>query len=263
MDAWTDARRYEGYMGRWSRPLAREFVAWLGVYAEAAWLDVGCGTGALSEAILDDAAPSAVTAVDTSDAFVTAARERLAGRAFTAQVADATALPFAAASFDAVVSGLVLNFVADPARAAAELARVARRGASVGVYVWDYAGEMQLLRQFWDAAIAADERARAHDEGARFPICEPRALTALLAGAGVTRVEARGLTVPLRFTSFADLWEPFLGGTGPAPAYVTALDDAGRDHLRDTLRARLPALPDGSIALWARAWAVRGRMPVD
>jgi hypothetical protein len=118
---------------------------------------------------------------------------------------------------------------------------------------------MQLIRCFWDAAVALDPDARALDEGERFPLCQPHALEALFRDAGLGEVEARSIVVPTLFTDFDDFWQPFLGAQGPAPAYVASLADADRDALRERLRAALPAGADGSIALSARAFAVRGR----
>jgi SAM-dependent methyltransferase len=244
---WIDGEQYERYMGRWSRLVAREFVDWLGV-SGATWLDVGCGTGALSETILDHARPREVVAIDRSADYVAAASGRLANRAFRARVADATALPFEDASVDIAVSGLVLNFVPQPERAIAEMARVAR--THVAFYLWDYAGEMQFLRRFWDAAIALDPAARELDEGVRFPLCAPDRMRALVAG--LREIEARAIVIPTSFRDFDDLWEPFTGGQGPAPSYVAALEPAHRDRLRDAMRA----MP---LASTARAWAIRAR----
>jgi hypothetical protein len=153
----------------------------------------------------------------------------------------------------------VLNVLPDPARAVSELGRAVRRGGTVALYVWDYAEGMQLIRCFWDAAVALDPDARALDEGERFPLCQPHALEALFRDSGLGEVEARSIVVPTRFTDFDDYWQPFLGAQGPAPAYVASLADADRDALRERLRAALPAGADGSIALSARAFAVRGR----
>jgi SAM-dependent methyltransferase len=160
--------------------------------------------------------------------------------------------------FDAVVSGLTLNFVPEPDRAAAELARVAAPGGVVAAYVWDYAEGMAMMRYFWDAATALDPAAAELDEGRRFPLCQPDALGRLWTGAGLADVEVRAIEVPTRFADFDDYWTPFLGGQGPAPGYVMSLDEERRDALRDLLHARLPSAQDGSIPLTARAWAVRG-----
>jgi SAM-dependent methyltransferase len=174
-------------------------------------------------------------------------------------VADARALPQPARSVDVVVSGLALNFIPQPEIALAEMTRVARPGGTVALYVWDYAGRMELVRRFWDAAVALDPRASALDEGRRFPICHPAALEAHLRGAGLLEVESRAIEVPTRFRDFDDYWSPFLGGQGPAPGYAMGLDEDRRSALRERIRRSLPIAADGSIALVARAWAVRGR----
>jgi SAM-dependent methyltransferase len=255
---WAVGRAYEPYIGRWSRLVAREFVAWLEAPGGAAWLDVGCGTGALAQTVLEAADPAAVLGVDPSAGFVADARARLADARARLVVADARRLPVGDDRFDAVVSGLVLNFVPDPALAVQEMARATRPGGRVAAYVWDYAGRMELIRRFWDAAAAVDPAAARLDEGRRFDLCRPDPLARLFQDAGLARVDVRPIEVPTRFRDFDDYWRPFLGGQGPAPAYAMALDEDQRSVLRDELRRRLPVEPDGSIPLAARAWAVRG-----
>ena len=257
-EVWASGAAYEPYVGRWSRLVAREFLAWLAVPPGSRWLDVGCGTGALTETILAVASPAAVVGIDPSAGFVAYARERVRDQRAGFAVGDAQALPHPDATYDAVVSGLMLNFVPDPTRAAAEMARVARPGGVVAAYVWDYAGEMQLMRHFWDAAAALDPAARDLDEGRRFPLCQPEPLAALFQGAGLADVATRAIDVPTHFRDFDDYWSPFLGGQAPAPAYAMSLSEVRRAALRERIRASLPAEPDGSLRLIARAWAVRG-----
>jgi SAM-dependent methyltransferase len=247
---WASGDAYEPYMGRWSRLVAARFVDWLDPAPGARWLDVGCGTGALTGTVLAVARPAAVLGLDRSAGFLARAR-RLPGAALGR--ADATRLPARDASVDRVVSGLVLNFLPDPAAAVAELARVCRPGGVVAVYVWDYADGMQPIRRFWDAAVALDPAAAELDEGRRFGVCDPDRLAALFAG--LADVRTTGITVPAVFRDFDDYWTPFLGGQGPAPSYCAGLSDTARDQLRNRLRA---SLPDGPIPLSARAWAVRG-----
>jgi SAM-dependent methyltransferase len=256
-DTWERGDPYERYVGRWSRRVAPRFLSWLGLPAGQRWLDVGCGTGALCAAVADLCAPAALAGVEPSEGFLKAARQHLGARA-TLRSGNAAAIPFEDDSFDAVVSGLVLNFVPDPGAALAEMARVARSGGTVAAYVWDYAAGMQLMRFFWDAAVALDSGAARLDEGPRFPLCRPEALAPLFSGAGLRSIATAALDVPTPFESFDDYWQPFLGGQGPAPAYAVSLDESARSRLRDLLRERLPAQADGSIALVARAWAVRG-----
>jgi SAM-dependent methyltransferase len=255
-DTWEIGNPYEQYVGRWSRRVAPPFLSWLALPAGRKWLDVGCGTGALCAAIVDRCSPASVAGVEPSEGFLKAARENLAGRAELHR-GSATEIPLADASVDAVVSGLVLNFVADPRSALAEMARVTGSGGTIGAYVWDYAGKMELMRFFWDAAVELSPDAAKLDEGIRFPLCRPEALAALFASAGLKAVEVTPIDIATPFADFEDYWQPFLGGQGPAPAYAMSLDEGGRARLRDRLRERLPARPDGSIPLTARAWAVR------
>jgi SAM-dependent methyltransferase len=255
LDAWEVGDAYQRYIGRWSEAVARGFVSWLGVPPGRTWLDVGCGTGALTGAVLALGKPGAVIGGDPSRGFVERAAARADGALFV--VADARALPFSGGRFDVAVAGLVLNFVPEPGEMVAEMRRVAR--GVVGAYVWDYAGKMQLLRRFWDAAVALDPGATALDEGARFPVCRPEPLRELFWVAGLGDVEVRAIDVPTVFPDFEDLWEPFLGGQGPAPGYVASLDEASRVALRERLRQSLAPERDGSIRLSARAWAVKGR----
>jgi SAM-dependent methyltransferase len=259
VEVWAEADAYEPYIGRWSRLVAQELFGWLGMGRGARWLDLGCGTGALSGTILDLAGPAALLGVDRSEGYVRHARAALAGGPAAFVVADGRRLPVADGGFDAAVSGLVLNFVPDPKAAAVEMARVTRPGGTVGAYVWDYVGDMQLMRYFWDAAAALDPAAVELDEGRRFPLCRPEPLAELFTGTGLAGVEVRAVDVPTRFADFDDYWAPFLGRQAPAPAYAMSLDDERRIALRERIRSKLPVGPDGSIELMARAWAVRGR----
>lgn len=258
MSIWASGAPYETYVGRWSRPVAQALLDWLAVRAGSQWLDVGCGTGALSETILREADPAGVVGVDASAGFVGYAREQVRDARAEFEVGDAQALPFEGNRFDAVVSGLMLNFLQSPERGLAEMARVTRPGGSVAAYVWDYAGEMQLMRRFWDAAVALDPEAGALDEGIRFPLCRPKPLARLFQGAELGDVEVRAIDVLTIFRDFDDYWSPFLGAQGPAPSYAASLNEEKRGQLREHLRAALPAEDDGSIRLIARAWAVRG-----
>lgn len=219
-EEWSVGGAYRRYVGRWSRQVAEIFVPWLGAPAGQRWLDVGCGTGALTGPVLAIAEPASVVGVDRSRPFIAASRTRIGDPRATFHVGDAQALPLRGGRFDRVVSGLALNFVPDAARAVTEFTRVTAPGGSVAAYVWDYAAGMQLVRYFWDAAVALDPAAARLDEGQRFPLCQPE---------------------PLR-----QLWRD------------AGLADDHRRALRDLLRARLPTRPDGSIPLTARAWAVHG-----
>ena len=257
-EVWERGEIYESYVGRWSRLVADRFVASLAVAAGGRWVDVGCGTGALTGVVLASADPASVLAMDRSRGYLDHARQ-LAGARFA--VADARALPVRDGAADAVVSGLVLNFVPDPGAAAAEMARVCRPGGTVAVYLWDYAGGMQAIRLYWDAAAAVDPVAARSDEAARFPLCRPEAMARLLESAGLEAVGTGEITVPTPFRDFEDYWTPFLGGQGPAPGHYAGLSIEDQRRLRDQLASSLPYQPDGSLALSARAWVARGTVP--
>ena len=258
--AWTSGDAYERYVGRWSRRVAPPFLSWLDVPPGRRWLDVGCGTGVLSEAIANRCAPASLDAVEPAAGFLAAARVHLGNRAVT-HLASAEKLPLADASVDVVVSGLVLNFVTDAVASLAEMARVTARGGMIAAYVWDYGERMDLMRYFWDAAVELDPAVAAVTESSQFASCAPEPLAELFRGAGLQHVTVTALDIPTVFTSFDDYWNPFMGGTGPAPAYAVSLGESARDELRRMLRERLPIEADGTISLVARAWAVRGRVP--
>ncbi len=250
VDAWTAGGAYETYMGRWSALVAEQFLRRLAVPGGKRWLDVGCGTGVLTDAI-QKRRPRLVVGIDPSAGFLSAARARRAGVFVRG---DARALPVRDNSFDAVVSGLALNFVPGPAAAIAEFERAAAPGATVAAYVWDYADGMGMLRTFWDAAVELNPAAAELDEGRRFPLCHPEVLARLWAG--LHEVTVAAVDVDTTFADFDDYWTPFLSGQGPAPGYVATLDDQRRDALRDLLRERLTG-----TGLTARAWMVRGVKP--
>ncbi len=257
-DVWSVGEAYEAYVGRWSRRVAEAFLHWLDLPAGRRWLDVGCGTGALTGTVLALADPAHVVGVDTSEGFLADARARIVDPRSTFRAGDARSLPFPDDHFDAVVSALALNFVPDPGSAAAEFARVAVPGGVAAAYVWDYAGGMAMMRHLWEAAAALDPAAAELDEGRRFPLCRPEPLSELWAAAGLDQVTVQAIEIATVFADFDDYWMPFVGGQGPAPGYVMSLTPEHRRALRDLLRARLPVGPDGSIPLTARAWAVRG-----
>jgi SAM-dependent methyltransferase len=257
-DQWASGNPYEFFMGRWSRPVADKLLEWLAVAKDQRWLDVGCGTGVLSSSILDLAAPQEVLAVDASDAFIAFAQQTHQDTRLRFRVGDARKLPAETGYFDVAVSGLALNFIPTPIVALMEMVRVTRAGGIVAIYVWDYAAKMQMLRYFWDAAIGIDLTAKKLDEGDRFPLCQPSALDTLFQEAGLKNIEVRAIDVPTVFRDFYDYWSPFLGGQGPAPGYVMSLSNEQRTALEKRLWTMLPVRSDGTIALIARAWSVRG-----
>lgn len=258
-EEWSRGNAYEAYVGRWSRAVAGHFLSWLKPEPGLRWLDVGCGTGALTAAILGDAAPAGVLGVDSSAAYVEDARHRVGDTRAHFEVTDASELAMGA-QFDVAVSGLVLNFLPDPEAAVRAMARAVVPGGVVASYVWDYGGLTELIRYFWDAAGELDESARELDEGVRFPLCHPGRLGGLWWRAGLGSIETTAIDVPSHFPNFDDYWSPFLGGQGPAPGYVKSRSQPQREALREAVRTSLPIAEDGSISLVARAWAVRGRM---
>lgn len=258
-DRWAGGESYELFMGRWSRSLAQSFVDWLAIAPGRHWLEIGCGTGALTRQVCERTSPASVVAIDPSPQFVAHARASLAGRPVEFRVAAAQALPERPGGYDAVVSSLVFNFLPDPGAAAAGMRTVAAGDGVVAACVWDYADGMEFLRRFWDAAVALDPAARSHDEGERFPVCSAGALETVFREAGFAHVEVDTLAVVTHFRDFDDFWRPFDGGPGPAPSYLSSLS-ADRQHaLAERLRGTLPRQPDGSILLTARALAVRAR----
>lgn len=257
---WSGGTAYERYMGRWSRKVAPQFAAWIDASPGADWIDVGCGTGELTVAILRKCEPSQVIGIDSSAAFLRVAEVQVSDPRIQFKQGDAQAIPEGDESFDVAVSGLVLNFVPDKERAVQEMARVTRPGGTVALYVWDYAGHMQVMRYFFDAATALDLGASEFDDGVRAPICRPGPLAELFSRAGLRNVEVQAIDIPTAFESFDDYWTPFLGGTGSAPKYCMSLDEGAREQLREKIRSRLPTGPDGEILLAARAWAAKGRV---
>jgi SAM-dependent methyltransferase len=257
-DRWNDGTGYDSYVGRWSRRVAERFLAWLDIRYGADWVDVGCGTGILTRAITEFTDPRSVVGVDPSRRFLLAAKAATRDSRVTFVEGEGEALPIDDVSADVVVSGLVLNFLPDLAAGLADMRRVCRRDGVVAAYVWDYAGEMQMMRCFWDAAVALDPEAVKLDEGRRFAMNRPKPLSAAFEAAGLRAVEVVEIEIPTVFRDFEDYWVPFLSGVAPAPSYATSLAPAGLQRLHDRLESTLPREADGTIALVARAWAVSG-----
>ena len=258
---WGAGDPYELYVGRWSRKVAVEFLDWICVPARAAWADVGCGTGALTQCILARCGPRSIAGIDKAEGFIATARQAIADSRMTFDTGDAAKLPWENDTFDAAVSGLVLNFVPDPQKMLSEMMRVTKSGGKIAAYVWDYAGGMEMMRHFWDAAIAVSPDDSKLDQAERFPICQPEPLEALFTNTGLKAVSSGSIEIPTVFKNFDDYWLPFLGKQGAAPTYLASVNEEIREKIRARLQARLLPSVDGTISLRARAWAVQGTVP--
>jgi len=257
-ELFADANPYERFMGRWSRRLATQFIKFVAIGESDSILDVGCGSGSLALAIADAFPSARVTGVDPSAAFIQHLQTKAPDERLRFAVGDAQALQWGDATFDKTVSQLVLNFVADRDTAVREMSRVTRPGGVVAAAVWDYSDGMRMLRVFWDEAVALEPALAARDER-NMPLSKRGGLATLWRAAGLQDVEDQPIVIDLAFSSFDDYWTPFLGGQGPAGAYVASLSDAGRATLEGRLRDRLlNSRKDGPFVLQARAWAVKG-----
>jgi SAM-dependent methyltransferase len=256
----TDGDAYELQMGRWSRLLARPFLEFAGAKDGERVLDVGSGTGSLTFALAEACPTSAISALDFSPAYVDYAKAHNRHRHIEFRVGDACALPYADASFDRVMSMLMLQFVPQTQQAVAEMARVARPGATVAAAVWDARGGFVANRIFWDTAAvlspkARDLRARAFTR----PMSRPGELAAAGSAAGLQSVTQAELSIRMDFSSFEDFWSPYLGAQGPIADYVLGLAEAERARLKEQVRlAYLDGEADGPRSYKATAWAVKG-----
>jgi SAM-dependent methyltransferase len=245
---------YDRFVGRYGIPLARATCEQVGVVSGWRALDVGCGTGALTAALADLLGPENVVGVDPSESFVEAARSRVPGAQIL--LGSAESLPFPDGEFDTAIAQLVVPFMSDAPGGLAEMRRVTRPGSPIAGTVWDYAGEMTLLRTFWDAAISLDPAAADEAEVLRYG--QPDTLGELWRGAGLEDVEVTPLFVEAPYEDFDDLWSPFPTGVGPAGAYAAGLDADAQERLRIEVRRRLGD-PEGPFTLSARAWCAVGR----
>ncbi len=252
----ASADAYDRLVGRYSPRLASALIGFAGVEPGMSALDVGCGPGALTGELAARLGADRVSAADPSQPFVQACRARHPG--VEVVQAPAEGLPFGDGTFDAVLSQLVVNFMGDPQAGVREMARVAGPGGTVASCVWDYAGEMTLLRAFWDAALEVEpQRAAAADEGVVMPWCADGELAELWRGAGLRDVRFGALVVSAAYSGFEDLWAPLPTGVAPSGAFCKSLGEEARAALRDACRRRL-GVGDDPFELTARAWAVAG-----
>ncbi|MBZ0285760.1 MAG: class I SAM-dependent methyltransferase [Anaerolineae bacterium] len=262
-DTFSNAKSYEAYVGRWSRLVAHPFIGWLDAAPGGDWLDVGVGTGILTHVILQEASPAKVVGIDLSAEYIDFARQRIHDDRAEFKVGDAANVASESPQFDVSVAGLVLNFVPSPQEAAKSMTQAVRDGGIVAAYVWDYSGQMEMMRHFWDAAIKVDPSASEMDAGQRFTICEPNNLRALFESMDLKGVEVIPIDVQTQFKDFDDYWLPFLGAQGSVSKYLRGLNDEMRTALRDQLQRQLPTSDDGGISLVARAWAVKGKKSIS
>lgn len=256
---WGTTDTYERYMGRWSRKVAPLFLNWLNAPKEQSWIDIGCGTGELTSLIADKCNPAQLMGIDPSDGYIKFAKDRIKSASF--EVGNALKVGLPDSSTDLAVSGLVLNFVPDQPKAISEMYRIVRPEGSVALYVWDYAGHMQIMRYFFDTARQFDANSADYDDGIKAPICRPKPLKDAFENAGLVEVETTAIDIPTPFDDFDDYWTPFTAGTGSAPKYCASLDEDIQNKIKDMVRLKLPTGPDGEILLAARAWAVKGKVP--
>jgi SAM-dependent methyltransferase len=257
-DNWSAANAYDAFMGRWSQQIAVQFIHWVKPRPGLRWLDLGCGTGALTGVLLNLTNPKSILACDPSESFLDIAQKHISDQRVTFVVGSSDSFPRPPEPLDAFVSGLVLNFISDPIAIIESSLQSLTKGGIVGGYVWDYSSKMEFLRVFWEEASALDPAAADLDEGKRFPLCAPDPLHSLFLSAGLKDVLVVPLEITTRFESFSDYWEPFLGGVGPAPTYVNSLGFEARQLLKVALLTRLLPKGDRSFELYARAWAVQG-----
>jgi SAM-dependent methyltransferase len=261
-DAWSVGQNYEHYMGRWSRRIAAKFVEWLAPPRDAAWLEVGCGTGALTATVLAQCAPRSILSTDPSEAFLAHARSTIDDRRVRFEAASAQGLPADDASMDVAASALVLNFVPDRPSALAEMQRVLKPDGLLSFYVWDYpGGGMGFIDAFWKAAAEVDPQAAALDEGKRFPFCTRDGLAEICHAAGLRSPAIEPIEIETVFPDFEAFWQPFTLGAGPAPGYYASLPEDHRAVLTSHLANALKS--NGPIRLAARAWAVKAHHNAD
>jgi len=262
-DMFPNAMAYEKLMGRWSEKLAPLFLDFARGPDGSRVLDVGCGTGALVDAVARRASGSSVVGIDPSQPFIDYARQRFPGPRFSFDCGDGMALPYPDASFDCSLSLLVFMFIPQPEKAASEMRRVTRPGGTVGACVWDSGGGgLEMSRVFWEEAAKLDPAAAMGPE--RNLHCNRAGeLTKVWRAAGLNDVVEVLLEIQTDFSSFDDYWAPYSGGVGPQGVYIDRLSVAQREALREALRRRLLGdRPDGPFSLRAGAWAVRGTVPL-
>ena len=253
-----DGAAYDAFMGRWSRAVGAVFLDWLAAPGKAAWLDVGCGTGAFTTLIVKSCRPARVSAVDPGAEQIAFARRQPVAKRADFRVADAQALPFSDGTFDVVASALVINFIPDRARGVAEMRRVTRPYGTVGGYVWDFAADMSPSRPFNRAlqTLGIDP-----PQLPGTPESTLEGMQSLFAGAGLQDIATRAIDGICTFKDFDAFWQTQTPLMHPVGKLVAAMSETDRTALMEAVRTQVPAGPDGKIAYAARANAVKGRVP--
>ena len=252
-----DGQAYERLMGRWSQLVGRQFLDWLGQPNGLRWVDIGCGNGAFTEALIERCAPASVAAIDPSEGQIGFARSRPGAKVAEFRVGDAQALPYDSGSFDAAVMALVISFIPDPARAVREMARVVRPGGWAATYMWDFESNGAPIGPMY---LALEAIGMPRSRPPNWQAASQQAMRGLWEGAGMQSVETRAIRIPVRFANFEDFWASNAVPVGPQGQAIAKLSAADRERLRDRLREQLPTGPDGRIAYEAYANAVKGRI---
>ena len=255
------ATDYELFMGRWSRRLAPEYIAFAGVKNGDRVLDVGTGTGSLASALETTMTSSEIVGIDPSEGFIGYAKKNAKSNRTSFETGDAQALRFQDKTFDQTMALLVMNFIPDHNKAIGEMRRVTRPQGVVSACVWDYNEGMQMLRFFWDEAVAFDPAIEPKDER-HMKLSREGQLGELWKRVGLVNIQEKPLSIDQAYQSFDDYWGSFLRGAGPGGAYVVSLSDKSRQELETRMRKRLLGnREDGPFVLKARAWCVRGEVP--
>lgn len=253
--SWNDTNGYELYVGRWSRLVSMDFIHWLDPRSDLKWLEVGCGTGALTSAILNSAHPQRVKAIDTSPDYINSARSAITANNVTFLEADIASLP-KDETFDMVTSGLVLNFLPDLNDSFRLMVHKLNHGGQLSAFVWDYAGHYQPMRHFWDAAKELSPAAEKFDAGVKFPICNKSNLVDLFQTAGLSNIAFTNIERVATFQSFDDYWLPIASAQGSVTTFMSTLDDTHKRDLQVLLKRRLPIAGNGEIKLIINALAI-------
>lgn len=257
-ESWNDSNAYDLYVGRWSRRIAGDFMQWLQPQANLSWLEVGCGTGALTTEILNSARPLRILAIDKSGAYLTKARSYISSPRVSFSKTDLSALD-AGAEFDYITSGLVLNFLSDVEEKLKCMKQYLRPGGSISAFVWDYAGHYQPMRIFWDSVKQLYKEAERFDAGIKYPLCSESNLTALFRSVDLSNIRFTKIEKIATFRDFDDYWLPIASAQGSVTEFLDTLNEGKKNDLKALVKSRLPMSLNGEIKLILSALAIEGR----